>query len=226
MAESLLCRSPGHPTWAWIIRGTCALAIGATLLMVWVPQTTKMIVFILLTLWCHGPLSPLLPAAYEPVLLGYGQLFPPVLLAIVGAVSSTATEYLNYRLYRKLLKWDSLDRLLHSASGLRLRKLYRRAPFFSIWLCVWSPLPDWAARVLAAHSEYSVRRYLSAFLLARIPRFWFLAAVGLHWLPNGWALGAITAGVGAVIVLALLRQLAAAPGKLATTSTSESPAGS
>ena len=37
--------------------------------------------FVLTTLWVHGPWSPLLPAAYEPVLLLFGKLYPPLLIA-------------------------------------------------------------------------------------------------------------------------------------------------
>ena len=36
--------------------------------------------FLLLVLICHGPLSPFLPATFEPILLRYGQLHPPLLI--------------------------------------------------------------------------------------------------------------------------------------------------
>jgi uncharacterized membrane protein YdjX (TVP38/TMEM64 family) len=141
---------------------------------------TSLPVFILLTLWCHGPLSPLLPAAYEPVLLAYGQLFPPLLITAVGALFSTGVEYLNYHLYRKLLRCDAFNKVLRNKSACRVVKPFYRYPFLTIWFCVLSPLPDWAARILASHSGYPVGRYLAAVLLARLPRFWLLTALGLH----------------------------------------------
>jgi hypothetical protein len=202
----VLRRRQGDDTWDVILRGAGALALAATLLIILVPGASRLVVFVLLTLWCHGPLSPLLPAAYEPVLLAYGRLFPPLLVAIVGALTSTGVEYLNYQLYRKLLEWDSFDRVLRSPHGRRVIQLYVRRPFLTVWLCVWSPLPDWAARILAAHSGYSVRRYLSAFLLARIPRFWLLAEVGMHWLPSGGAVLAVAAGFAGVALIGLLRR--------------------
>jgi membrane protein YqaA with SNARE-associated domain len=136
--------------------------------------------FVLLTLWCHGPLSPLLPAAYEPILVGYSQFVSPVVLAVVGSITSTLVEYLNYHLYRKFLRCRSLHRALGSRPARRLTMLFSRRPFLAVWLCVLSPLPDWGTRVLASHCGYSVRRYLAAVLLARLPRFWFLAALGFH----------------------------------------------
>jgi membrane protein YqaA with SNARE-associated domain len=136
--------------------------------------------FVLLTLWCHGPLSPLLPAAYEPVLVGYTQFVSPAVLAGVGAITSTLIEYLNYYLYRSFLRCRSLHRALRSQPARRLTTLFSTRPFLAVWLCVVSPLPDWGTRVLAAHCGYSVRRYLAAVLLARLPRFWFLATLGFH----------------------------------------------
>ncbi len=177
------------------------VVLAAALLIAVVPGTTTLVVFVLLTLWCHGPLSPLLPAAYEPVLLGYGRLFPPLLLAITGAAASTAIECLNYHLYQKLLRVESVDRILVSPPVRRLMRLFFRRPFLTVWLCVLTPLPDWATRILASHSGYSVRRYLTAVMLARVPRFWLLAALGFH-LELG--AGVVLSVVAASAVLALI----------------------
>ena len=177
------------------------VALAAALLIALVPGATSLVVFVLLTLWCHGPLSPLLPAAYEPVLLGYGRVFPPLLLAITGATASTAIEYLNYHLYQKLLKVECLDRVLVSPATRRLTGPFFRRPFLTVWVCVLSPLPDWAARILASHSGYSIRSYLAAVLLARVPRFWLLAALGFH-LELG--AGVVLSIVAASAVLALV----------------------
>jgi len=174
-----------------ILWGAGALALAAVLLVIQVPRATRLVTFVLLTLWCHGPLSPLLPAAYEPVLLAYGQLFAPVLLAVIGAVASTGVEYVTFYLYRRLLQFKSISGVLSGSPAHRLTSLFLRRPFFTVWICVLSPLPDWGARVLAAHSGYSVSRYLTAVLLARLPRFWFLAALGFH----------LELGVGVVLLI-------------------------
>jgi uncharacterized membrane protein YdjX (TVP38/TMEM64 family) len=150
-------------------------------------------VFVLLTLMCHGPLSPFLPATFEPILLRYGQLYPPLLIAVTGAVASAAAEYANYYLYRTLLGFRSCDRVMHSPSARMVAGMFARRPFVATWLCAMSPLPDWAARILAAHARYSVPRYLLAFVAGRIPKFWLLAALGFYWMPSGRVLWAIVA---------------------------------
>lgn len=167
-----------------------------------------MTVFILLTLWCHGPLSPFLPAAYEPLLLFYGQLYPPFVLAIIGAIASAVSEYLNYQMYRAVLARESVERrVMANAASRTVTTLFARFPFLAVWICAWSPLPDWAARVLASHTRYSICRYLAAVLAGRIPKFWFLAAVGMHWAPSTATIVAIVVG-SVVLTLAgiLLRR--------------------
>ena len=168
-------------------------------------KAASLVVFVLLSLACHGPLSPFLPATYEPILLFYGQLYPPLAVALLGAVASAAAEYLNYYLYRALLDCRSLDRLMRSNGARPVTALFARRPFLAIWICAWSPLPDWAARILAAHSRYPVHRYLAAFVVGRIPKFWLLAAVGSYWMPSGGTAIAIAAGSGLVTLVGSLR---------------------
>jgi uncharacterized membrane protein YdjX (TVP38/TMEM64 family) len=169
------------------------------------------VVFVLLTLGCHGPLSPFLPAAYEPILLLYGQFYPPFLIALLGAITSAAAEYLNYHLYPALLDCDSLERVMRSDAARAITALFARRPFLAIWICAWSPLPDWAARILASHSRYPVRRYLAAFVLGRIPKFWLLAEVGLHWMPSGGTVFAIAVASAGVTLVGLRRRRRAVP---------------
>jgi len=171
-----------------------------------VTNATTLVVFVLLSLGCHGPLSPFLPATYEPILLFYGKLYPPLAVALLGAVAATAAEYLNYYLYRALLDCRSLDRLMKSKGARPVTALFARQPFLAIWVCAWSPLPDWAARILASHSRYPVHRYLAAFVAGRIPKFWFLAAVGSYWMPTGWTVIAIAAGSALVTLGGILRR--------------------
>ncbi len=206
MAEPLLQRRFGNATWDGILRGTAAIALVSIGVILWLPAATTLVVFVLLTLGCHGPLSPFLPATYEPILLLYGQLYQPLLVALLGALTSAAAEYLNYHLYRALLDCDSFDRVLRSYAARPVTALFARRPFLAIWICAWSPLPDWAARILASHFRYSVRRYLTAFVVGRIPKFWLLAELGLHWMPGGGTVLVIAAASAGVTLIGLRRR--------------------
>ena len=198
---------PADPgVWRRIAQVSATAALLATLLIALAPGTTALVTFGLLTVWCHGPLSPLLPAAYEPVLLGYGRVYPPMLLAVLGASVSTSIEFANYHLYQKLLRVESVDRLLRRQETWRLTAPFYRRPFLTVWLCVLTPLPDWATRVLASYSGYSIRRYLSAVFLARLPRFWLLAALGFQLGLGTGVLLWIVAGSAAVTLFGAIRR--------------------
>lgn len=211
MAEPVLHPRFGARTWRGILRGSGAIALGSIVIILWLPAATTLLVFVLLTLGCHGPLSPFLPATYEPILLWYGQLYPPLLIALLGALTSAAAEYLNYHLYRVLLDCDSLDRILRGDAVKPVTRLFARQPFFAIWICALSPLPDWAARILASHSRYSVRRYLTAVVAGRIPKFWLLAEVGLHWRPSGGVVLAVVATSSAATLFGMWRRRRTVP---------------
>src|SRR2546428_11792918 len=58
----------------------------------------KLVTFVALALLVHGPLSPFLPTAFEATLLYYARLYPAWLLALVGTLSASVAEGVNYRL--------------------------------------------------------------------------------------------------------------------------------
>src|SRR2546422_6665386 len=76
--------------------------------------------FLCITMFLHGPLAPLLPAAHEAVLLVTGRAYPPLLVAGVGIAGTLYMEYINYYVYRAAL--------LHPASSGTPRRNSCRAP--------------------------------------------------------------------------------------------------
>jgi len=134
--------------------------------------------FVVTTLLVHGPWSPLLPAAYEPVLMLFGKLYPPWLIALTGATLSCIVEWINYRVYDWFSDLKRLEQLKQKATSGRFVALFRREPFFVVWTFAWSPLPDWAVRIMAVVADYSVFRYVLAFWLGRLPKFFLLAWLG------------------------------------------------
>jgi uncharacterized membrane protein YdjX (TVP38/TMEM64 family) len=130
----------------------------------------------LISAWCHGPASPLLPAAFEPVLLAYGRLYPPLVVALVGTAASIAAEALNYAGYGWLLHRRRLGRIREVSAG--VTRIFGRTPFLACIVVAGTPLPDWSVRVLGALARYPARRYLLAFAIGRVPKFWLIAAAG------------------------------------------------
>ena len=189
-----------------MLRGTgivAALAIYPTLR--W-PNVAGMVAFLCITIFLHGPLAPLLPAAHEAVLMVTGRVYPPLLVAVVGIAGTLYMEYINYHLYRVAMRHPKLERTRQSALVRRTVALFEKAPFFCVWLCSWSPLPYWAVRFLAPLSGYPVRPYLVATFLGRAPRYYLLALFGKLLPVSTLALAVITVVmIGIAVAIAAVR---------------------
>jgi len=183
------------------VRGTGVVALLAIYPTLRWPDVAGLVGFLCITMFLHGPLAPLLPAAHEAVLLVTGRAYPPLLVAGVGIAGTLYMEYINYYVYRAALLHPRLERTRESKLVRSTVALFERAPFFCVWMCSWSPLPYWAVRFLAPLSGYDVRRYLLATFLGRGPRYYFIALFGKLLPVSNLALAVITVALIGVAVL-------------------------
>jgi ribonucleoside-triphosphate reductase len=203
MSSSVLTRPFGTPLWDGIVRGSGAIALLAIPVVLLVPRAAPLAAFALVTIWVHGPMSPFLPAAYEPTLMAFGRLYPPLLIGVVGTLANLYVEFLDYHLFRAMAALGPYRRFQAHPMFARAVRWFDRAPFATTWLFGWSPLPDWMVRMIAPAAGYPVGRYLLALGLGRLPRFWFFAALGAHLRIPGVILFGL-AGASAVLTLLLL----------------------
>src|SRR5919112_6538983 len=110
--------------------------------MVNLPAWPELIPLILVAAWCHGPASPLLPGAFEPVLMAYGRSYSPMLIALIAVVTTVAMESVNYLGYGYLLRNRRVARVRETSAG--LTALFARRPFLVCLLVAATPLPDWS----------------------------------------------------------------------------------
>lgn len=191
-----LSQRPGNLVWDGIVRGSGVLALLAIPGVLWLPESGPLVGFVLVTIWVNGPISPLLPATYEPILMLYGRLYTPLVIGLLGIGGTVYVEYLNYHLYRKVLDTSFLARLPRSSWFTWVVERFKRAPFFTIWLCSWSPLPYWPVRFLSPLARYPVGRHLSATFLGRFPRLVLFAALGSWWdIELGFLVGIAVASI-------------------------------
>jgi hypothetical protein len=189
-----LTRRFGSVTADRLLRGTGVVALLAIPLTLLWPVVAPLTAFLLVTVWVHGPASPFLPAAYEPVLLLFGRVYPPLLIGLLGTFGDLYVEYLDYQLFLGLGAFGPYRTLLKHPLFTRAVALFNRSPFLAVWLFAWSPLPDWMIRVIAPAARYPVGRYLLAMGLGRLPKFWLLAALGAWWQPDRRLVLGVVAG--------------------------------
>jgi membrane protein DedA with SNARE-associated domain len=162
-ASSLLARR-GTPEWDAVLRATGILALAAIYPATRWPDVAVLAGFVCLTLFVSGPISVVLPAAFEPMLMVAGNLY---------------MDYVNYHVYGAVMQHPRLERARNSWMVRKTLALFQRSPFFAVWLCAWSPIPYWIVSVLAPLTRYPMRKYLFATFLGRAPRVWFFATLGL-----------------------------------------------
>ncbi len=209
-----LLRPRGNFVWDGVVRGSAVLALaGIGVLVYGSAAAAGLVGFTVVTIWVNGPLGIFLPATYEPILMLFGRLYPPVLIAAVGILGTLYIEFLNYHLYAKILHLRGFRAARENRVVAVTVRLFERMPFFTVWLCSWSPLPYWAIRIVAPLAGYPVHRYLLATLLGRFPRLWFFAALGLYWSISTEWLAAIT--LGSITVAALIWWLKSRKGRKA-----------
>lgn len=176
--RAALLRRRGTPQWDAVLRGSGAVALAALYPALRYPEVSGLTAFLMVTVFVNGPLAPLLPATYEPILVAAGRVWHWSLVASLGICGILYVEYLNYHLYRAAIMHPKLESARASRLVQTTVALFKRSPFFTVWLCSWSPLPYWAVRFLAPLSGYPVRPYLWATFLGRFPRLCFFAALG------------------------------------------------
>lgn len=177
----VLTRPRGNRLWDGVVRGTGLLGLLGIALVELLPETAALVGFSIFTIWMTGPLSPLFPTGYEPVLMVMGRVYTPLLVAAVGMATQIYVEFFNYHLHRRLLALDAAESLRESTIVRKLQGYFERHPFFVVWFCAWSPVPYWTVRVLAPLSGYPLGRYMAATVLGRFPKLWVFAALGVYW---------------------------------------------
>lgn len=171
-----------------ILRATAAVALLGIVGLLLNPTIAALTGFVLYTALTNGPYSAVLPAAYEPVLLLYGGLFPPLLIAALGTIATVFVEWVNYHLYAHVRDTRVVRNLNGKPLAQRVTRMFERRPFLAVVLCAFGVVPFTIARCLSVLARYPVWRHLTATAVGRFPRLLAIAALGVTLHLPGWVL--------------------------------------
>jgi VTT domain len=174
----LLVKPRGDRRWDMFLRATgVAAAVGIPIVVLF-PGSVTLVWLAILSLPANSPLSPILPTAFEPVIMEAAKWERVWAVTVVATAGYMYMEYVNWHVYRWVLGWERL-------SGLRQRGWVRwgiqhfgRSPFWTVAIFAVTPLPFWVARSLAIMHHYPLPRFMLATLLGRLPRILFYAWFG------------------------------------------------
>jgi hypothetical protein len=205
-AVHFLLKPRGDRRWDLFLRSSAVVAaLGIPLLLI-APDTVTLVWLALLSLPANSPLSPILPAAFEPVIMEaakYARVVPVTLVATTGYMYM---EYLNWHVYAWVINWERLEGFRNHRSVRWGMDRFARQPFWTVVVFAFTPLPFWAARSLAILHGYSLRRFLVATLLGRLPRIFAYAWLGgLVRVPTLWLVAVVVVTTLAAVASRLWR---------------------
>ncbi len=135
------------------------------------------------------PSNSFIPFPHEPAILYYGKIYGPFLTTLVATVPTIIACYLDYAALTPLFDRTRLGNIRNTRLYQRTLHYYNKAPFLTNALAALSPVPFYPVRILSISSGYSAWKYTTAVVLGRIPRYFFLAAMGnILQIPN-WIIG-------------------------------------
>jgi uncharacterized membrane protein YdjX (TVP38/TMEM64 family) len=174
------------------------------------PSISDLAAFFTLMLIACGPASSFMPAMSEPVLMVFGAIYPPLMVAGIGIVAIVLVEFLNFRLFDAVLNSSKLARFRSAKCTQLVVRWFKSRPFLTVAVAALTPIPFWTARTCAVLSHYSLPRYMCATALGRFWRIFLIASVGsvLPLTIEQWLLGLVTllVALGGVMLLRWYRR--------------------
>lgn len=168
----------GDRRWDVFLRATGITAAAGIPVVLVFPRLVPLVWFLLLSIPANSPLSPVIPAAYEPLIMEVVKYYPAVWVSLVAVVIYLYTEYLNWHVYAWVLSWERFSRLRARRSLRWGVDRFAAAPFWTVVVFAITPLPFWVVRALAILRGYPVRRFLLATAVGRFPRYLAYAWAG------------------------------------------------
>ncbi|MDH4044191.1 MAG: VTT domain-containing protein [Gemmatimonadota bacterium] len=195
-----LVRPRGDARLDLFLRAAAGLALLGIPIILLFPQAVTLVWLAVLSLPANSPLSPILPTAFEPLIMEAAKYEGAVPVTLVATAGYMYMEYVNWRVYMWILSWDRLE-------GLGSRRTVRwgvdhfaRAPFWTVVVFAFTPLPFFVVRALAILHRWPVWRFMLATLLGRMPRVFLYAWFGEMFAIPTWMLVAVILGGTAAVV--------------------------
>ena len=125
------------------------------------------------------PVSWLVPVMpQEPMLLLYGSLYEPWLVALTAGVATFVIELLNYQILIPVSNLRQLEPFKEKRICKFLERWYNKIPFAIIAFVGFTPVPHLPFRLLAVLTKYSIVKYALASFVGRAAFYYIVAMTG------------------------------------------------
>jgi membrane protein YqaA with SNARE-associated domain len=193
-------RTRGDYRWDLFLRATAlagAILIPIALLF---PESIPLVWLAVVGVPANGPLSPILPTLWDPLIIEAGKHAPALAVTMVALGVYMYMEFVNWHIYAWVITWKRLAAVRQSRAVRWGVDRFGRAPGTTVVFFAVTPMPFWVVRCLALLRGYPIGRFMVATAIGRFPRFFMYAWLGSTLSVPTWALVVVIVG-GAVVAI-------------------------
>jgi len=139
--------------------------------------------------WYSIPGNSFLWLPHEPAVIAAGLIYEPIWVALVGGLATAIASVIDHLLFTKAFQMDRLEAVRRAKPVVTAIRLFNRRPWWTIVVFAFTPIPFYPMRLVAPAASYPMKRYVSAVVVGRVPRY-FLLALGGTWISaigGSWA---------------------------------------
>jgi len=124
---------------------------------------------------------------YDPAIIFFARFHEPLFIALVGVAGILASEIINYTCFKYIVDRKFFDKVLKHKFIVKLIRLYNKAPFWTMLIVAFTPVPIYPFRFLVVMARFPLLKYLLALFLGRLPRLYLIALFGHTVILPGYA---------------------------------------
>lgn len=115
---------------------------------------------------------------YDPAVIFFARFHDPLIISLVGVAGILASETINYTCFEYIVDRKFFDKVLKNKWIEKLIRLFNKAPFWTILIVAFTPVPIYPFRFLVVMARFPLLMYLLALFVGRLPRLYLIALFG------------------------------------------------
>ncbi len=124
---------------------------------------------------------------YDPAVIFFARFHEPLIIAFVGVAGILTSEIINYTCFEYIVDRKFFDKILKHKFIVKLTRLFNKAPFWTILIVAFTPVPIYPFRFLVVMARFPLLKYLLALFAGRLPRLYLIALFGHRVVLPGYA---------------------------------------
>jgi len=149
-----------------------------------------------------------LPLPTPEIAMDYGQMFDPILTAILGAIGFCISALIDYSLVAFVFRYEKISRIKTTRTYRYIERFFNKYAFVTLVIAAFTPIPVDPVKLVACASRYNRIKYVLACFAGRAPRYYLLGKLqrDLLKIPRIYLYGSIVVIVMEEVIRRLLKR--------------------